>query len=452
MARISDAVLQGLMNPRFGFTGLAEPIGMLMGGAQAQRQAQQRQMQAIQGALGAQDIGGLQEVLKGLKPDEVQNVLAVYGVGQKARAQEAAATREQRLRDAVASSAPSLGPSGKELARIAPTLSYEELQKQYSKIYEKFGSVQGVLSAYGIPPDQWGKYENLSATEVRAIVKDLNDQKKATPKVYIDSAGNTKTYLTNAVGAVNINGEWVDFPDTGLNLAPNRVQTQVLGDFPPTLDDVLGKPVTSSFLDRRESAYEQVGVLENNALSSALLKTIPEDETNLLANITNLGRDFLIAFGVADEETIENNANLKAFLVLRGQAVAQALASGIYGTSTAISDADREAAKSVSGQDITLTRETIMKILYLERKLAYAKIERHNKDIDKVLSGKEINGKPASEAYGSILKVDAALPPDFYTRPENWQKTTVVDGERLYLDWVGVTRREDGTIVPTRKR
>ena len=73
MARISDAVLQGLMNPQFGFTGLAEPIGMLMGGAQAQRQAQQRQMGAIQEALGAQDIGGLQGVLGGLRtPEEAQ--------------------------------------------------------------------------------------------------------------------------------------------------------------------------------------------------------------------------------------------------------------------------------------------------------------------------------------------------------------------------------------------
>lgn len=94
MARISDAVLQGLMNPRFGFTGLAEPIGMLMGGAQAQRQAQQRQMEAIQGALGAQDIGALQKVLSGLKPDEVQNVLAVFSAGQQQRTAERARKRQ----------------------------------------------------------------------------------------------------------------------------------------------------------------------------------------------------------------------------------------------------------------------------------------------------------------------------------------------------------------------
>lgn len=128
MARISDAVLQGLMNPRFGFTGLAEPIGMLMGGAQAQRQAQQRQMEAIQGALGAQDIGGLQEVLKGLKPDEVQNVLAVYGAGQQARqqqtelaAQEAARQEEIRMRSSAIQQALQKGdPQTATMLRDAP--------------------------------------------------------------------------------------------------------------------------------------------------------------------------------------------------------------------------------------------------------------------------------------------------------------------------------------------
>lgn len=99
MARISDAVLQGLMNPQFNFTGLAEPIGMLMGGAQAQRQAQQRQMGAIQGALGAQDIGGLQGVLGGLRtPEEAQTALSAYGAGQQARAQQAQLSAQEAAR------------------------------------------------------------------------------------------------------------------------------------------------------------------------------------------------------------------------------------------------------------------------------------------------------------------------------------------------------------------
>ena len=99
MARISDAVIQGLMQPQFGFTGLAEPIGMLMGGAQAQRQAQQRQMQAIQGALGAQDIGGLQGVLSGLRtPEEAQSALAAFRASQQARAQEAELAAQEAAR------------------------------------------------------------------------------------------------------------------------------------------------------------------------------------------------------------------------------------------------------------------------------------------------------------------------------------------------------------------
>lgn len=96
MARISDAVIQGLMNPQFGFTGLAEPIGMLMGGAQAQKEAQKRQMDAIQKALGAQDIGGLQAALSGLTPDQAQSALSAFRVSQEARAQEAESERQRK--------------------------------------------------------------------------------------------------------------------------------------------------------------------------------------------------------------------------------------------------------------------------------------------------------------------------------------------------------------------
>lgn len=135
MARISDAVLQGLMNPQFGFTGLAEPIGMLMGGAQAQRQAQQRQMEAIQGALGAQDIGGLQKVLSGVNPAEVKNVLAVYGAGQQARAQQAELAAQ-------------------EAALANRTRLMEALSDPNSALSMRLGSArEGILSAAGAGSD-----------------------------------------------------------------------------------------------------------------------------------------------------------------------------------------------------------------------------------------------------------------------------------------------------------
>ena len=153
MARISDAVIQGLMQPQFGFTGLAEPIGMLMGGAQAQRQAQQRQMQAIQGALGAQDIGGLQGVLSGLRtPEEAQSALAAFRASQQARAQEAAAAREKSFRDMVKRTAPSLGASGKSLLDMADTADIEDLRKSFGSLMENFKSNEGILTAFEVPP------------------------------------------------------------------------------------------------------------------------------------------------------------------------------------------------------------------------------------------------------------------------------------------------------------
>lgn len=129
MARISDAVIQGLMNPQFGFTGLAEPIGMLMGGAQAQRQAQQRQMEALQGALGAQDVGALSGVLGGLRtPQEAQTALSAFSAGQQARQQAAAqaAQQEEQKRQRTAA----LSKEAEEIAARSAAVRHAVITKK----------------------------------------------------------------------------------------------------------------------------------------------------------------------------------------------------------------------------------------------------------------------------------------------------------------------------------
>lgn len=215
MARISDAVLQGLMNPQFGFTGLAEPIGMLMGGAQAQRQAQQRQMEAIQGALGAQDIGGLQEVLKGLKPDEVQNVLAVFSAGQQARAQQA---EQKRQRTDV------LVKDAEEIAARTSAVRHAVINEKDPETGIMLRSApMSVVNAYlqdkVIPKEDAGNFEFFSAPGGVAVVDPATGkvtfeaspygQKPAKAKGqvnYTKPDGSVVSLTTDEFGRVKFNG------------------------------------------------------------------------------------------------------------------------------------------------------------------------------------------------------------------------------------------------------
>lgn len=231
MARISDVVIQGLMNPQFGFTGLAEPIGMLMGGAQAQRQAQQRQMQAIQGALGAQDIGALQEVLKDLKPDEVKNVLAVYGAGQQARAQQA---EQKRQRTDV------LAKDAEEIAARTSAVRHAVINEKDPETGIMLRSApMSVVNAYlqdkVIPKEGAGNFEFFSAPGGVAVVDPATGkvtfeaspygegQKPAKSKGqvrYTKPDGSVVSLTTDEFGKVTYNGE-SGFPEQfGLSAQP----------------------------------------------------------------------------------------------------------------------------------------------------------------------------------------------------------------------------------------
>jgi len=447
MARISDAVLQGLMNPQFGFTGLAEPIGMLMGGAQAQRQAQQRQMEAIQGALGAQDIGGLQGVLGGLRtPEEAQTALSAFGAGQQARqqqaelaAQEAAAAREKSFRDMVKRTAPSLGAPGKSLLDMVDTADIEDLRESFGTLMKNFNSNEGILTAFEIPPEEWPKYLSMESKPLLNLMVETQSFGKGTPRDYRTPDGRNVTYVTNARGQVRVpGGTWSNIEDLGLQPA---VRTTASMDALP-VEDIIGKKQTENLFTRLDAAEASLSVLENNKTGQEILSQIPEGSLGILANVGQMTRQAKIALGFANPDEIKTEADLNAFLNSRGQAVARQLATGTYGAGSAISDADRQAAKELAGQDIKATPETLRTILYLERKLAYEDIKRHNENIQKRLS------RLSPEQSGKLSPVfEVELPTEFFAQPENYVKKYTDDktNQPVYEDMFGVKRYANGT-------
>lgn len=247
MARISDAVLQGLMTPQFGFTGLAEPIGMLMGGAQAQRQAQQRQMGAIQEALGAQDIGALQGVLGGLRtPEEAQNVLAAFRASQQARAQEAElaarqAEQKRQRTDVLAKDAEEIAartaavrhavinekdPETGIMLRSAP-MSVVNAYLQ-DKVIPKEGagaakaySVEGGLAVFNPDTRQIEWRPNPLAAATAAAAQKLPKSKGQVD--YTKPDDSVVSLTTDEFGKVNYNGSYGFPEDFGLTVAPEPV-------------------------------------------------------------------------------------------------------------------------------------------------------------------------------------------------------------------------------------
>jgi hypothetical protein len=63
MASISESLIQGLLQPSLNFQNLQEPLGMILGGAQAQKAREERQKGLLSQALGAQDMSALQGII-----------------------------------------------------------------------------------------------------------------------------------------------------------------------------------------------------------------------------------------------------------------------------------------------------------------------------------------------------------------------------------------------------
>lgn len=257
MARISDAVLQGLMNPQFGFTGLAEPIGMLMGGAQAQRQAQQRQMEAIQGALGAQDIGGLQKVLSGVNPAEVKNVLAVYGAGQQARAQQAELAAQ-------------------EAALANRTRLMEALSDPNSALSMRLGSArEGILSAAGAGSDTGLSTAVQNALKSRVPVNtDLVSQLQAISGSGNRAASSYLSALQDPSGYVDKETQQaaLRYLGTYSNKGTDKVANVALVDSLNKTGDPVAQVIASTYENDPNSTIASLGIdyLRDQGASSIL--------------------------------------------------------------------------------------------------------------------------------------------------------------------------------------
>jgi hypothetical protein len=93
MASISESLIQGLLQPSLNFQNLQEPLGMILGGAQAQRAREERQKGLLSQAMGATDMNAFQRIIEQARtPEERQQALSAFNIGQQQRTAE----REQK--------------------------------------------------------------------------------------------------------------------------------------------------------------------------------------------------------------------------------------------------------------------------------------------------------------------------------------------------------------------
>ena len=220
-----------------------------------------------------------------------------------------------------------------------------------------------------------GDYDSLSNEE---FLKVLSGE-KATLKVYTDSSGKAKPFRVNESGKVyNKDTEkWVMPSELGLTQAAQLTKTITDAD---RISSKLKDKATDNFFVANEKALTAQKVLGINANSRSLMEEgiITGAGANFLAGMASIG----VQLGIVPQGVEDTLVATQTFMAERGKQVLALLGSGDVGAGTGISDKDVQFMKEVAGQQITLNKETLARIMRIEEKAARNAIAKSNSRLE----------------------------------------------------------------------
>ncbi len=361
IAGLLTGIPSGGIDPRVGMTG--------------------RQM-LVQSALAGQErmAGGLRGMFGGQPTIQQQLVQAA---GQKLTQQRVAEdTRREKLietakglkLDLTVNLLQSGGDMTEALEQIRKAQESDVLKKQGRRGKVAIANNRNVgapmLKAIG-----QGDYDSLSNEE---FLKVLSGE-KATLKVYTDATGQARPFRVNESGRVyNADTEkWALPSELGLTQAAQLTKTITDAD---RIASKLKDKATDNFLIANEKALSAQKVLEINANSRSLMEEgiITGAGANFLAGMASIGTQL----GIVPQGVTDSLVATQTFMAERGKQVLALLGSGDVGAGTGISDKDVQFMKEVAGQQITLNKETLSRIMRIEEQAARNSIAKNNQSLE----------------------------------------------------------------------
>ena len=137
---------------------------------------------------------------------------------------------------------------------------------------------------------------------------------------------------------------------------------------------------TDNFFVANEKALSAQKILEINANSRSLMEEgiISGAGANFLTGMASIG----VQLGIVPQGVEDTLVATQTFMAERGKQVLALLGSGDVGAGTGISDKDVAFMKEVAGQQITLNKETLARIMRIEEKAARNAIATSNSRLE----------------------------------------------------------------------
>lgn len=240
------------------------------------------------------------------------------------------------------------------------------MQEQAPKAREQDTALANAQIKY----EQWLQEQQLNQEE-NLSQADLRDAQAA----YYRSAGKLGGQAPSDVR------EWQYFntlsdDDKIRYMALKRRQAEEAGGI--KLSETIGKGAGEGLIKKRETAEDANLTLYANSEARNLLDS---------GIITGKGADFFREFGKGLQQAGINVAedpiaNTEAYVALRAQEVGRMIKA--FGAGTGLSDADREYAEKAAAGKISLTEESLRKILEISDKQARHSIKVYRSELEKV--------------------------------------------------------------------
>jgi hypothetical protein len=253
---------------------------------------------------------------------------------------------------------------------------------------------------------QTGKYDSTDETEFSKIL----EGDEADLEFFMNREGKAVPMRVDKYGKIYdpASGTFKNPSELGVTQAPQL--TKEVGQLDKVTEALMGEEV-KNYAELRKKADSSLRLLEINKIS---------EEIGADGLITGLGGQAklnvikaLEAVGLAPEEATNLASNTEAFFAYRGRAVAEIITA--FGSGTGLSDKDREYAQKIAAGEISLTRESIDKLLEIERRHSVNNIIANNQAVKRMyeLTGGDL--KAAERFYIPIPETQVQTAP---TGPE----------------------------------
>jgi hypothetical protein len=326
--------------------------------------------------------------------------IQLFEQAQNKIAAQQAKLQEQQQREVFANRARNLGLNDTaELVLAGGDL--KEAGKQIREEEKRIAQIRGGkparialarragMSDQFIKDIQSGKYDSTDEAGFSKIL----EGDEADLEVYLNAEGKAVPMRVDKYGKIydEATGTFKNPSELGVTQAPQV--TKEVKQLDVVTEALLGEEV-KSYAELRKKADAARNLLQINKIS---------EEIGADGLITGLGGQAklnvikaLEAVGLAPEEATNLASNTEAFFAYRGRAVAEIITA--FGSGTAISDKDREYAQKIAAGEISLTRESIDKLLEIERRHSRNNIIANNEAVKRMfeLGGGDLK---AAEKY-----------------------------------------------------